>query len=745
MPAGLAAVFCGLNLWLFPGFYGLEMSYMGGFLLAGLPSPWITRNMPLFETLVSLAFNSGITHEILFVILHLGIYLLVFCAGCLLRGYWAGILSLVVAGLLETSGEFQYNVEQSFYSFFLLLVLLLLLLWRREHTLKNSLLLGLAIGASMFVRTPLFLFPPLLIFCDWFYTRERLKGFVLRSLAFLAVSYILLVPWGVLNHSISGKFSIFDDQRAACNIISAAKGSIFTINADPRVVAGIGKDADAFDYFLREFGKKPIFYALTTLRRLWNIFLFYPLLFGLFIIAMAVRREKESLFVFILPVYFVLVHSLLSVEVGYFYPMLYLLPPLIAGSLLPARFNMSEAGCGFARKAAVSAFWFSFCAVLFVEALVIAYPSRAAQNIIGSKSYYAALERFPNDRVFQGIRCKAFWEKGDDAGFYRCLGAYSSKFGDRGKAYFLSVLTSSSPAKVAFPAGVEMNRAVHLECLIIRMLREFELGDRAAAIASFREAYFKHDKWHNKPQGFIGNGTPYESDKEMAVLLRRDSNRFWDRYVYGLLLMWPPESMGKILLALKKETAVSPRMQFLEYFVNNIHAAGGAGRSLLAENASAWHSIDLLAPHPDSFRRLIEKSKFREPGARAYQRAGLPAVKKDKEKSQKLSDSAVEKMRHGDFKAAEKLLIDALGANPSNPEALISLCAIRLREGKKEQALKACQEAAESVYANPDNKRPGLELLAREAEFESYKILSSFGRKSEAEEALRRAGKNAPR
>jgi hypothetical protein len=74
----------------------------------------------------------------------------------------------------------------------------------------------------------------------------------------------------------------------------------------------------------------------------------------------------------------------------------------------------------------------------------------------------------------------------------------------------------------------------------------------------------------------------------------------------------------------------------------------------------------------------------------------------------------------------------------------MNLCSLRLREGKKEPALRSCQEAAAAVYENPWNKLPGFELLAAEAGFESYKILRSLGRGAEAREALLRAVKNAP-
>jgi len=73
-------------------------------------------------------------------------------------------------------------------------------------------------------------------------------------------------------------------------------------------------------------------------------------------------------------------------------------------------------------------FWLLFCATLIVEAFIIAYPPRAARKIEGSESFYAAIERFPNDRVLQKIKCHKFWESGDDAGFYKCLGMTNLPF-----------------------------------------------------------------------------------------------------------------------------------------------------------------------------------------------------------------------------------------------------------------------------------------------------------------------------
>jgi len=234
---------------------------------------------------------------------------------------------------VEALGGFAYNAEQSFYSFFLLLALLFLVLKDREDTLKNNLLAGLAIGASLLVRTPLLLFPPLVVLSGRFWKTGLPEGRAARELAFLAASYALLLPWGALNQSVSGKFSLFDDRRAACNLITAAKGSVYTMNGNPFRLAGIGEEDSAFDYFVRETARAPLDHALTAVKRLWHIFLFHPLLSGLFLLALLKNRFRDGP-AFGLPVYFVLVHSLLSIEARYFYPLVYLLPPLIAAGLL---------------------------------------------------------------------------------------------------------------------------------------------------------------------------------------------------------------------------------------------------------------------------------------------------------------------------------------------------------------------------------------------------------------------------
>jgi len=705
LPALLAAAFCFLNFWLPFRSGAIGMSYpriaSGSFILAGLHNVNVVWTMPLFGTAFSSVLDLGASPVLFLMLPSLACYLLVFSAGCLLRGYRAGIVSLVCAGAFEAAGLLRYDDEQSFYSVSLLLVFSLLLLKRRDNTLKNSLLCGLALGASMLVRAPLVLFPPVVVLFDRFYGGGTVRAFVLRSSLFLAASYVLLLPWGFLNYSISGRFSLIDDRKAACNLITGSEGGIYTMEGDCRKLAGLGEGDSAFGLFAREAAKAPVSFALNFIKRLWHIFLFYPALFGLFLIAMAASRGRPKPLVFGLPVYFILIHAALSVEARYFYPMLYVLPPLIIGGLWPRSADQAAARRAPAGTLIAAVFCLFFCAVLPVEALMLAYPYRASRNL-NDREYFTRLpERFPDDRVFQEMKCELLLIKGDEAQAYACLDAYSKKFGDNIAAYFLAAEKSLSPAAVPVPARGEM------ECYIIRMLRELELGDRNSATASFRLAYAEYERWHN-----MLRGEPYQKDKELTLKIRGNSDAFWDGYVYRFFLMLPSESAAKTLSELEKIPEL-PALSKLRALAD----AFPLGRS------------DVL---------MLRKRVWSE----MY---GAPLLwKEEAEKAKKLSDLAVEKMRSGDLRTAERPLLEAEELNSGAPEVFMNLCFIRLRENEREKALEACQSAANAVYLNPENKLPGLEILAAEASFESYELLKAYDRKTEAGKALRRTVYNSP-
>lgn len=124
--------------------------------------------------------------------------------------------------------------------------------------------------------------------------------------------------------------------------------------------------------------------------------------------------------------------------------------------------------------------------------------------------------------------------------------------------------------------------------------------------------------------------------------------------------------------------------------------------------------------------------------------AGEPATKKNAALSKKIADQAVEKVFSKDYKAAEELFEAALEKNPFNPEALMSLCYLRRKDGRTRQAAEACQRAASAIYRDPANRIPSLELLACDAALESYSLLKTLKRAPETADLLGQCVKKPP-
>ncbi|MCX5792959.1 MAG: hypothetical protein NTY45_12210 [Elusimicrobia bacterium] len=575
LPVALAAALCCLNLWVFPKFgsFYTELCQidLGGFFLAGLPDPGINLNMPFAEILVSAALSLGIGPDALFIILHLGVYALVFFAGCLLSGYWAGIAGLLAAGLFGGGHDLVY--EQAIYTYFVLLVFVSLLLLRREKTLKNSLLCGLAAGSSLLVRSPLFLFAPLAALCGRPGDGESRAAFARRSLVLVAACYALLLPWGVLNRSVTGRFRMFDEQRSSNNVVTAAMGSIYTAYGDTWKAAGLSPADSALKFYFGEVARRPLFHAFTVLRRLWHIFLFYPALLALFLLALVLAREREKRLLFCLPVYFILIHVALAVEKRYFYPLSYLLPPLLAGVLLPRPARDFPETDGLARKGVSAAFWAAFAGVLCVEALVLAYPWRAARSVPASDTYARASARFPGDRKLYGLKCTELWLNGRGEAYRGCLAEYGHKFRDTAANYFLAVVDSASPAAVPFPRRDDAHGDIDL-CYAVKMLREFELGDRTAALVSLKRAYNEL----NPPQAAADwdwqHMEPYGNDRELRDFIKADTDWFWDGTAARALAMWPAQRLPKLLSAVSGGVPLTPRLSRLSGMLKGVRFGG---------------------------------------------------------------------------------------------------------------------------------------------------------------------------
>lgn len=704
-PASGAALASGLWLltsWLLYRSGGLRIYLdrpeLGSYLLAGLPDAGVTWSLPLFGTLAAAARDLGLALPFLLAV-RLALYLLVYAAGRLFRGPRAALLALAAAGAAELSGAFLYDAEQSFYALSLLTLFCLLLLSRREAGPKSALLAGLASGVSLLARSPLFFLPPVLVLLD-FLSGARGRSFLLRSLVLLAASYALLLPWGFLNRAVTGRFSLLDPGRAASNLAAGARGCVYTFNGNPLLPAGPGTAGSPVGSYLRAAERAPGFFALTALRRLRAVFLFHPLLCGLFLAALLFSAGKDRLYAFSLPVYFILFHSFFPVEARYFYPLLWLLPPLLAAPF----FSGEDAAAGAAaRGTALAVFALLLCAALPVEALVLAYPYRAARN-----SFYGKVPAWlAGDRAIRELGCRTLWVKGDYPGYGACLGALAGKFDDKVSGYFLAASVSGEPAALPVPRGFET------ECLIIRMLREFELGRKAAALASFKAAYENYGAVHS-----MLRGAPYERDRELAALLKGDSGTFWNVFVYPELLRWPPERIAVILPRLAAALPADGRLRLLAAALEEKRTRESFGWRQLRE----WTAPAVFGLPQGSLRIL-----WREGAGRA---AGLAAY-------------AAEKERSGDLKGAQTLLRRALelDLNPDTAGLYLALCRLPGGAMPKEAALKACGAAAYGAYFGAENGPPA---AAAEASLNAYRLLMSMGRRAEARRLLERAVDNAP-
>ncbi len=674
----------------------LDRPELGSFLLAGLPTGDIGLNLPLFGAAAAAARAAG-SETALLLAVRFGLFGLVFAAGCLLRSRRAGLAAMLAAGALEFSGAFRYDAEQSCYSFFLLLALCALLLRSREDTYARAALAGLAVSASLLVRSPLLLFPPLAAL----WALRRPGGLrapaVKKTLLFLGASYALLLPWGAMNYRLSGEFLLADPGRAAANLITAAKGAVYTMNGDPYRLAGLAPGDSAALFYLREGAASPAAFALGVIKRLWAILLFHPLLFLLLAAAAALGRWEDRFAVFGLPLYFVLVHALLSVESRYFYPLLFLAPPLLAAAVF--RGGSQEAPDHTGPRLVLAAFAAAMLMASAAAVLAAAYPARAGRG----GSFARAAGADGRDQVLRALACREAWARDGGAEYENCLGALAADFGGL-HGYFYSVCNSTAPAAAVPPRGEELRAGV------ILALREFELGNKTAGAAALGLALSRYDAGHN-----MLRGVPYARDRAVEAAIKGDSAAFWGEFVYPALLGWLPERAAAIAGGLSASAAPDGRLKLYLDALQEM-TRGSFGPAELR----AWAAPQALGIAPSSLRRL-----WRESG---------------EESGRLLASSRLNKPGSAGAEA-ELLRALALEANPATAEIWLELCTLRSGAGDRRGALKACQAAAYASYFGAEGGPPE---AGSEASLRSYRLLLALGREGEAREALGRAVWNSP-
>ncbi|MBI5623355.1 MAG: hypothetical protein HY924_06215 [Elusimicrobia bacterium] len=286
--------------------------------------PGVTYRMPLSGIALSLFRNhlgEGARLATGFVIL-LAPALLAFQAGLLLAGARAGLLAALLCSL-PLGFNAAAGHEEQLYRIILLLTACLAAQRASRPGLAASAGLGLALGAGLLVRSPLFLFP--LVLAAWDLVRPgpaRDRGPVWSLLVLLCLPFLFLLPWAGLNSRLGLGPVLLEHGRADANIVSAALGLVPTQAGGSLMPSGLEAGEGALSWAVSEVLRHPGRYALGVLARLWFVFQLQPLL----ILAAAAgawlnRRRAGVPETALLAAYFIAVHCLLSVEGRYFEPL----------------------------------------------------------------------------------------------------------------------------------------------------------------------------------------------------------------------------------------------------------------------------------------------------------------------------------------------------------------------------------------------------------------------------------------
>ncbi len=521
-------------------------------------------SMPFFSLLASFAgYHAAIGMDMIVKAALPGIYILAYALGAAGGRRVRGLFFVFPLLIMDLAGA-GMEAEQLVFTF---LVLLYLNLENRRLLRPGpaaAVISGLCLGVTMLVRSPLFAFPPLAALWEFTAGAVPLKKKLGRAALLLAAAYVLLIPWIRVNRTLFGQFIPFEQERGSCNIITAVKGSVFTMEGDCRALAGLPRDASVYSWALKEVAARPLDYAAGVAKRLWQVFLLFPVLIPLALMGLALAREKENLLLASLAGYFILIHCLLSIEVRYFYPLRYLLALLAAAGafeLFSRRPASEERGSGAALYALFSVLMFF---ALAAEYRLLVYPGRAANPLIAADR---ELARYPKDPWL--LKKKGFLLLGfnrTEEGMDLLGRAFELSGGKETKLGYITKTVSGAGLPGSPPPGDNI-----YELELVKLLKELDLGrlDAAAGTLDRTKLYWAAERNRLK-------AVPYEKDRAVQEEIRRSTFTWSDNDLYRAMFFWPVEERAKIIDALGRLTAVTPKLEFLRK--ESLEAKDGARR-----------------------------------------------------------------------------------------------------------------------------------------------------------------------
>jgi tetratricopeptide (TPR) repeat protein len=355
----------------------------GGAILHGIPVFGVSRAMPFYSVPNAylcrrlpeggaLAARSGVL---------LAGAALVFALGAELYSAPAGALAVFLYALLPSSGA---GGERWLYTLLVLFVSYFLVRRARAPAPSNDAMLGAALGASLLVLSPLFLFPYVLFLYELSRRKEGLGAAPIRDASLLCLlPFVFLVPWAVMNWRLSGRLVLFEDGRADDNVITGALGFVRTMGSgDSRGLAGLSPGQSVLVWAGREILLHPLRFLTSVLARAVAALRPHPWLAVAAAFSTWICRKREDCRqLSLLAAYFFMIHCLMPVQDSYFVPIWPVLAVLASGVLAPLAGPVGERWRSAGLKAVMSSMTAVLLAQAYVLALVSVYPARAAEPL----------------------------------------------------------------------------------------------------------------------------------------------------------------------------------------------------------------------------------------------------------------------------------------------------------------------------------------------------------------------------
>lgn len=505
------------------------------------------------------------------------LYGLCYNLGAMSGGRAKGLLYALTAVLLNFKYK-DHDGEQAIYSLLLVLYVNLEVLRAKKQGGWDSLLAGLSLGFTLLVRSPMFLFPPVKIAWDYFQGKTGLRKYALNSALFLSAVFILLLPWSRLNYFHFGRLLPFEVERSAANMITGAKGSVFTMEGDHRSLAGLSQTDNVTKWAVKTVLADPLPYAAGVAKRLWHVFLMFPILLPLAAAGALWRRrparsgEPETGFIALLAGYFVLTHCLLSIEERFMYPLRYFLGFMLSAGLW--RWLGEERGERPARG--LPAYGLFAVILLFVgvvEYHVIRYPYRAE---LSPAALNGQLGLYPGDPWLLKRKGRILLLTNETKDGLAALAAARSnpERSEPELSYILETLESPEPKEPP-------DRRSIYNLYLVKLFRELELGRFEAAKRTFQTT---KAIWERDRSGL--SHLHYQRDLHIQNEIRATDATLWARDIPDALMYWPPEKRYHLLERLAGLTGRRDELRLV--------AADAASQAALAWQAQGRYGEALL-------------------------------------------------------------------------------------------------------------------------------------------------------